>query len=88
MPKFAVQKFGDTSAVVLHPNVLVGPNLIMKDLRFLFCTAVFAEILEQIKCLSNRPEVVIKIYIFCDITQCSPLKFNRHFGGTCSSTYF
>jgi hypothetical protein len=28
--------------------------------------------------------VVMKSYIFWDITQCSPLKVNRHFGGICS----
>jgi hypothetical protein len=27
--------------------------------------------------------VVMKSKIFWDITPCSPLKFNRHFGGTC-----
>jgi hypothetical protein len=27
--------------------------------------------------------MVMKGYIFCDITQCSPVKVNRHFRGTC-----
>jgi hypothetical protein len=27
--------------------------------------------------------VVMKSSIFWDLTQCSPLKFNRRFGGTC-----
>jgi hypothetical protein len=28
-------------------------------------------------------EVVMKRSIFCNITPCSPLKVNRHFGGIC-----
>jgi hypothetical protein len=26
--------------------------------------------------------VIMKRPIFCDVTLCSPFKFNRHFGGT------
>jgi hypothetical protein len=55
-------------------------SLLKRIFTFLFCYEINPM---QSVGFEVPTAVVMKSYIFCDITSCSPLKVNRRFGGAC-----